>query len=712
MTLVAVDTTTVRPSAVLEHLEKILASEVFRTASRSSKLLRFLVEETVAGRADRLKDYTLGAVALGRGDSFDPRIDPIARVEASRLRSRLDLYYATEGATDPVVIVLPKGGYVPLFEPRSALVQPQGTPVSKRGNRLVFILLGLMTLGVIAMGWQLWRTTRTQPPPPEMRLEIVTPPTTDPVSLALSPDGQKIVFVASAGGIPRLWLRHLSNDHTSPRALAGTEHASLPFWSHDSESIGFFADTRVKRIDLRSGLIQVVGRAIVPAGGAWNRDGLILHPMVPDSALFGVPAGGDARPMTTLAPGQTGHRGPHFLPDGRHFVYQAMGAADVRGIYLAEIEGAAPRRLFQAAAPAVYTTTGHLLYVHEGKLFARRFDPVRLQLGASAHPVAEQVAVNAFNIAALSASAAGPIAYRTGRSGGMRQFVWFDRAGKEAGKVGNAGTFGPAYPSSSPDDRVLAVQRTDAGNTDIWLIDLNRDTPIRFTTDPEANIAPLWSPNGDRIVFSTLRNGVFNLYQKTVSGSTGEELLVTGQSKQATDWSRDGRFLLFRSNDPQSQWDIWAMPLSGDRKPFEVVRTRFEERDAQFSPDGEWIAYQSDESGRFEIYVQPFQRRGPRTRISAKGGVQVRWRHDGKELFYLSLDGEFVAVPVTFSADGQTIETRTGTMLFQARVGAVQDIGLAHYTVSPDGQRFLVDTVVEEASAPITVILNWRPPAD
>jgi hypothetical protein len=508
-------------------------------------------------------------------------------------------------------------------------------------------------------------------------------------------------------------------DTSSPAQLhhrrhegAGTEHASLPFWSQDSESIGFFADTRVKRIDHRSGLIQVVNRAIVPAGGAWNRDGLILHPMVPDSPLFGVPAaGGDTRPVTTLAPGQTGHRGPHFLPDGRHFVYQAIGAAAANGIYLGEISGEAPRRLFEADTPAVYTATGHFLYVHEGTLFMRGFDPVRLQLAATTHSVAEHVAFNAFNIAALSASAAGPIAYRTGSSGGMRQFVWFDRSGKETGKVGNADTFGPAYASISANNRVLAVQRTFGGNTDIWLVDLDRDTPIRFTTDPEANIAPLWSPNGDRIVFSMLRDDVFNLYQKAVNSSTSEELLRTGQSKQVTDWSRDGHFLLFRSKDSQSQWDIWAMPLSGDRKPFEVVKTRFEERDAQFSPDGQWIAYQSDESGRFEIYVQPFQRAGPRTRISAHGGVQARWRRDGKELYYLSLNGEFVAVPVSFSAEG-TIKTRTGATLFQARVGAVQDISLPHYIVSPDGQRFLVDTVVEETSAPITVILNWHPPAD
>ena len=298
------DSTTGASSVALEHLEKVLSSDVFRTAGRSSKLLRFLVEETVAGNADRLKDYTIGAVALGRGDSFDPRIDPIARVEVSRLRSRLDLYYATEGATDPVVIALPKGGYVPLFQPRSTVIQADTGPVSKRRDRLVVATLTLGTLAVAAIGWQLWRTTRPPPPLPEMRLEIVTPPTTDPVSLAVSPDGQKIVFVASAGAVPRLWLRRM--DSTTARGLAGTEHASLPFWSPDSESIGFFADSRVRRIDLRSGLVQVVGRAVVPAGGAWNPDGLILHPMVPDSPLFGVAAvKGDARPVTTLAPGQT-----------------------------------------------------------------------------------------------------------------------------------------------------------------------------------------------------------------------------------------------------------------------------------------------------------------------------------------------------------------------------------------------------------------------
>jgi Tol biopolymer transport system component len=261
----------------------------------------------------------------------------------------------------------------------------------------------------------------------------------------------------------------------------------------------------------------------------------------------------------------------------------------------------------------------------------------------------------------------------------------------------------------SPDNRRLAVQRADKGNVDIWLLDLDRNTPVRFTSEPEAEIAPVWSPLGDRVVFSSRRSGVFNLQQQSVKGDASEELLVTEQAKQAMDWSRDGRFLLFRSLDPKLDWDIWAMPMSRDRTPFAVVRSKFEERYAQLSPDGKWIAYQSNESGRFEIYVQPFPHGGERSRISTDGGVQARWRRDGRELFYLTLEGQLVAVPVTLSSSSPNVKAGAALPLFQARIGGVQDISLSHYIVSPDGQRFLLDTIVEEAAAPIVVILNWKP---
>jgi Tol biopolymer transport system component len=216
---------------------------------------------------------------------------------------------------------------------------------------------------------------------------------------------------------------------------------------------------------------------------------------------------------------------------------------------------------------------------------------------------------------------------------------------------------------------------------------------------------------GDRIVFSSRRTGVFDLRQQTITEKASEDLLQTEQAMQATDWSHDGRFLLFRSLDPEWDWDIWVMPVSGEgnRKPFPVVRSKFEERDAQFSPDGKWIAYQSNESGRFEIYVQRFQDSGERMRISINGGVQPRWRRDGRELFYITLDGQLVAVPVTLSSSSRALEAGAAVPLFQARVGEVQDISLPDYIVSPDGQRFLLDTVVEEAAAPIVVILNWKP---
>ena len=388
-----------------------------------------------------------------------------------------------------------------------------------------------------------------------------------------------------------------------------------------------------------------------------------------------------------------------------------MGSPEVRGIYLGDLGGAHTRRLLDSDGPGVYASSGHLLFVNQGTLFAQNFDPNRLELIGNPQPVAERLIYGArASIAALSASPDGPIAYRTGLSGEKRQFIWFDRSGKEITKIGNPESFGPSYLSLSADNRRLAVQRTMSGNTDIWLVDLARGDALRFTSEPEAEIAPIWSPGGDRVAFSSLRKGVFDLYQKRVAGGASEEMLATAQAKQVTDWSSDGRFLLFRSLDPESDWDIWALPSDKDRKPFPVVRTNFDERDGQFSPDGKWMAYQSNDSGRFEIYVQPFPGPGERQPISSNGGTHALWRRDGKELFYISLDGRLVSVPLRFPSGSKTVESGAPIPLFFARVGAVQDLSKP-YAVSPDGQRFLIDTITEENPSPITVILNWKSPS-
>ena len=567
---------------------------------------------------------------------------------------------------------------------------------------------GAVAILVVALVWR--QAEGDDAATAERRLEVTTPPTTDPVSLAISPDGEKLVFIASDGETPRLWLRPLSTTTAVP--LQGTEHASLPFWSPDSRSVGFFADEQIKRIDIDSGRVEELRRAAVPGGATWNRDGVIVHAATVDNRLARVSAdSGQVEDVTALAPGQTGHRAPHFLPDGEHFIYYAMGTADVRGIHVGSLTGDVSRRLFDADTPAVYTAE-HLLYVHQGTLFARGFDPARLTVESEPIPIAGGVASGTrAGVAALSAAITGPIVFRTGDPGGRHQFVWFDRTGRELSRVGSPHTFGPSYASMSPDGRRLAVQRTDAGNTDVWLLDVERDTPIRFTTNPEADIAPLWSPDGTRIVFSSQRKG-FQLYERAITADTATPLLESQGTKTATDWSRDGRFLLFRNMGTENSWDISAIRMEGDRKPFAVVRTKFEERDAQFSPDAQWIAYQSNDSGRFEVYIQPFDGGGERVRISADGGVQPRWRRDGRELFYLALDGRMVAVPITLPSANGRLEMGAAETLFLAPVASPHDVALRAYIVSDDGRRFLLDTIVEAQASPIVIILNWKAPVD
>jgi hypothetical protein len=367
------ETGPVLPAAVEAQLERMLTSATFRGAERSKKLLRFIVEEALQGRADRLKDYTLGAEALGRGEQFDPRTDPIARVEASRLRSRLDVYYATEGVSDTVRISLPKGGYAPVFDMRSVATAlppvaqqlPAESTVSTVRSKAMAFRPSIMGVAVaVPTVIAVWLFTRPAPPAPvapEMRLEITTPPTTDSVSLTISPDGRFLVFVGSADGLSRLWIRDL--DSITPRQLVGTEHASLPFWAPDGRSIGFFADGKIKRIDIGSGLVRPISTAAVPAGAAWNSEGVILHPFVPDSPLFRTSvAESPLVPATQLAPGQTGHRGPAFLPDGRHFLFHAMGSPTVRGIYVGARFDARPTFAGRRHASRLRATESRAVY--------------------------------------------------------------------------------------------------------------------------------------------------------------------------------------------------------------------------------------------------------------------------------------------------------------------------------------------------------------
>ena len=583
------------------------------------------------------------------------------------------------------------------------------TPSPSRRKAWSAGILALVLITVIAA--VIIIVFRPAPTAPEMRVDITAPPSSSPASFAISPDGQKIVFSGISENGSRLWLRSLDSVNVKP--LPGTEEATFPFWSPDGRSIGFFGGGRLKRVDIDGGSVQVLANVSVGRGGTWNSDGVILFaPAAGVTPILRIAAtGGEPVAVTRFESAAAIHYFPQFLPDGRHFIFYIPGSPEVRGVYVAQLDGSDTRRLFDADAAAVYASTGHLLFVRQGTLFAQNFDARRLALTGNPFPIAEQVIVEGRpSIPALSASAAGPIAYRAGAAAsGMRQLAWLDRSGKQIEKVGPLTT--GVNPSMSPDARQVALRRVVDGNDDIWLLDIARSVLSRFTFDPANDADAIWSPDGSRMVFSSSRKGAYDLFVKPTTGSGAEEVLIaSNQNKVATDWSPDGRLLLYRSNDPKMSYDIWALPMDDkNAKPIPVVQTNFDERDAQFSPDGKWIAYQSNESGRFEIYVQPFGRTGSKLQVSTSGGAQVRWRRDGKELFYVALDGRLMAVPMTLPSTGNAAEAGTPVPLFPTHIGGAVQSPLKHqYIVSPDGQRFLMSTVSEEATAPITVILNWK----
>ena len=319
--------------------------------------------------------------------------------------------------------------------------------------------------------------------------------------------------------------------------------------------------------------------------------------------------------------------------------------------------------------------------------------------------------VNGSNLAAVSVSQAGPIVFRTGTTGGPRQLVWVDRSGDVVGTLGDADDASPVNADLSSDDTNVVLQRTINGNTDIWIQDA-RGSLSHVSVDPAEEIGPIWSPDGSSIVFSK-RSGVsFDLYEMSASGA-GEPMLLleTGLNNSATDWHPDGDVILYRSPDAETGWDVWALPLATGEDAFPVVQSSFDERDGQFSPDGIWIAYQSNNSGRFEVYLRPFPGPGGTSTISTNGGAQVRWRADGRELFYVGLDGQLMAVSIRLDVAGQRVDAAAPVPLFQTRIGgAVQGILRQQYMVAGDGARFLMHRLTEEAAmSPITLMLNWAP---
>ncbi len=543
-------------------------------------------------------------------------------------------------------------------------------------------------------------------------------------SPSVSPDGHRLAFVVvGPSGTPSLWVRAL--DSSNAQALPGTEGASYPFWSPNGRFIGFFAQGKLKKIDLSGGAPQTLcdvggggGRAGVEGGGTWNRDDVIAFAPSIVSPLFRVSAtGGQPTALTALDSSrqETAHLWPYFLPDGRHFLYLVRSAMQgTSGIFVGSIDAKETKRLVSADSAAVYAPQGYLLFLTGTDLMAQPFNADRLETTGAPVRVAEGIQFNLVvnNYGAFSVSQNDTLVYRTGPGAPESQLVWLDRMGKQLGQVGAQATL--LVPSLSPDESKVAVTIAN----DVWVLDVVRNTSSRLTFDGTA-VIPIWSPDGGHILYRSQRASPGDLYQKLSTGTGTEEALSKSNTqKSPTDWSLDGRFIVYETQDPKTNVDIWALPTSGDRpstssgrpepaegrKPFPLLQTESNEQQARISPDGRWIAYTSDETGKPEIYVQSFPAAGGKWQISTAGGADARWRRDGKELFFISTDRKLMAVDVKADA---TIQAGLPHELFDARVSGLTDVR-THYAVSRDGQRFLVNRLSEgDASSPITVVLNW-----
>ncbi len=549
------------------------------------------------------------------------------------------------------------------------------------------------------------RVTRLSMPLPK---ETATGSSQAP-DLALSPDGGRLVFSASTGKTRQLWLRELDSFTTQP--LAGTDGADSPFWSPDGRYIAFFADNRLKKIDTRSSVIEIICPAGAGRGGDWSWSGVILFCAGDGAALSRVKAeGGKPEVVTELNAtlGETNHDYPSFLPDGEHYLFHLFGK-DNHGIYVGSLSSKERKMLIPLSPDAanstraVWSASGFIMYaLNRNTLLARAFDPDRLELMGEPFRIAENVIVSLTGNARFTTAVNGTsniLAYLQNKEMDVAQLTWYDRSGKRLGEAGTAEPW--TNFALSPDDAAVALIRNEPNRLNsLWQLNLAQGTTTRFVTDTDsANFFPVWSPDGEQLAFASARNSALNLYLKRTAGTAPEErLLETRFQTYPLSWSPDGKFLIYAMGDPQTRTDIWSLPLSGERKPQPLLQTKSDERAAKVSPDGNWLVYVSDETGVAEVYVTTFPQPGRAWRISKSGGNNPSWRADGKELFFLS-GKQLIAVSV-LNNGGTEFQASTPHPLFE--------IEGANYSPSKDGQRFLTSVVTERApTPPIHVALNW-----
>jgi serine/threonine protein kinase/Tol biopolymer transport system component len=578
----------------------------------------------------------------------------------------------------------------------------------RRWERASWLLAAMFFLLMVGAGAAWWQASNRRPH--AMYFHTSVPFAAN--DLALSPDGHTLAMVAYSTQANNyvLWTYEVGGRRTG--SLEGTQGASYPFWSPDGRSLGFFADGKLKKVDVSGGQPQVLCDAPNGRGGTWNRDGVIVF--TPDSlgaGLFRVSSsGGSPLEMTKLdaSRSEQSHRWPVFLPDGKHFLYLGAnfaGLLENDAIFLGSLDSQERRLLVSTSANAAYAEPGYLVYLRDNKtLVAQPFDGRRYVLSGEPHTLSDEVLYTPLvDRAVFSVSSGDILVTQTGRGASLSQLTWFDRSGKSAGTVGMPASFGNVR--LSPDGRRVAVDQInpDGRNIDIWIHELARGATTRLTFDPSPHQAPIWSPDGKQILFSSNRKVTTRLYLNNADGSGSEEEVAdlgTFVPVNAWDWSRDGKHVLFRKGN-----ELWHLSRPEHvTKP--LLQAKWTVRNAQSSPDGRWMAYASNETGSMQVYVSPFLNGNGKWQVSSAGGQEPKWRQDGKELFYVAPEGKMMAVAVKI---GASFEASSPVALFQThRRQPVSSQDVFSYDVSGDGQKFLVLTKVDEANAaPLSVLLNW-----